>query len=44
MATILLISPQTLKNEYLFDENIEDKYVISNIQKMSRFYYQTIIG
>lgn len=44
MATILLISPQTLKNEYLFDENIEDKYVISNIQKCQDFIIKPLLG
>lgn len=41
---ILLISIKTLKEQYLFDDNIDDKYVLSNIQKCQRFIINGLLG
>lgn len=41
---IYLISIKTLKDEYLIDDNIEDKYILSNIQKGQRFIINGILG
>lgn len=44
MSKILLISPQTLKDEYPFDENIEDKYVVTHISKCQDFIIKPLLG
>ena len=45
MANIItLISINTLKNFYPFDDNIEDKYLLSNIKKAQDFYIKPILG
>lgn len=41
---ILLISLKTLKDFYTFDDNIEDKYLIPNIQKGQDFIIKPILG
>jgi len=42
MAKVLLISIDTLKKEYLVDDNLDDKYIISNIQKGMDFVVEPI--
>lgn len=37
MAKIYLITIEILKTEYLIDDNLDDKYLISNIQKAQDF-------
>lgn len=41
---ILLISIKTLKDKYLIDDNLEDKYLISNISKAQDFVVAPLIG
>lgn len=41
---ILLISLKTLKDKYFFDDNIEDKYILPNIQKGQDFIIKPILG
>lgn len=40
----LMISIKTLKDRYLIDNNLEDKYIISNIVKAQDFIIQPILG
>lgn len=44
MSKILLISPQTLKDEYTFDDNIEDKYIVTHIGKCQDFIIKPLLG
>lgn len=44
MATILLISLKTLKEEYGFDENIDDAYVLPLIKKGQDFLIKPSLG
>ena len=39
-----MISFETLKNEYLIDENLEDKFMQSNIKKCQDFIIREILG
>ncbi len=39
-----MISIKTLKDSYLIDDNLEDKYLISNIQKAQDFLIKPIMG
>lgn len=39
-----LISIKTLKTNYLFDQNFDDKFIISSIVKNQDFYIKPIIG
>ena len=41
---ILMISIATLKDEYLIDENLEDKFLLSNIKKCQDFIIREILG
>ena len=41
---VLLISIKTLKDKYLIDDNLEDKYLISNISKAQDFVVAPLIG
>jgi Glu-tRNA(Gln) amidotransferase subunit E-like FAD-binding protein len=41
---ILLISIQTLKNEYLIDDNLDDKYIQSHIKKCQDFIIKPLLG
>lgn len=41
---ILLISIKTLKERYLVDDNLEDKYIIPNIQKGQDFIIKPLLG
>lgn len=41
---ILLISIKTLKDSYLIDDNMSDKYLISNIVKGQDFVIKPLIG
>lgn len=41
---IYLLSIKTLKDEYIIDDNIEDKYIESNIMKGQRFIINAILG
>lgn len=41
---ILLISIKTLKEEYLVDENMDDKYLLSIIKKSQDFIIQPLLG
>lgn len=41
---ILLVSIKTLKDKYLIDDNLEDKYLISNISKAQDFVVAPLIG
>lgn len=41
---ILMISIKTLKDNYTVDDNLEDKYLISNIQKGMDFVIRPTIG
>lgn len=41
---VLLISIPTLKEEYLIDENLDDKFVISNIKKAQDFIVREVLG
>lgn len=43
MSVVLLISLDTLKKEYLIDDNLDDKYIISNIKKGQDFRLATLI-
>ena len=44
MAKILLVSLTTLKQEYLIDDNIDDKYLLSNIIKGQDFIVHPLLG
>lgn len=44
MSKILLISPQTLKDEYTFDDNIDDKYIVTHISKCQDFIIKPLLG
>ena len=41
---VLFISIKTLKDKYLIDDNLEDKYLISNISKAQDFVVAPLIG
>lgn len=41
---VLLISIKTLKDSYLIDDNLSDKYLISNIVKGQDFIIRPLIG
>lgn len=41
---ILLISIQTLKDEYLIDDNLDDKYIQSHIKKCQDFIIKPLLG
>lgn len=41
---ILLTSIKTLKERYLFDDNLEDAYIIPNIVKAQDFVIKPLIG
>lgn len=41
---VLLISIKTLKDFYLVDDNLEDKYLLSNIVKGQDFIIRPLIG
>lgn len=41
---ILLISIKTLKDNYLIDDNLEDRYLLSNIVKAQDFVVAPLIG
>lgn len=41
---ILMISIKTLKEEYFIDDNIEDKYLLSNIKKAQDFIIKPLLG
>lgn len=41
---VLLISLETLKREYLIDDNMEDKYILSNIKKCQDFIIEPLLG
>ena len=43
MSKVLLISIETLKKEYLVDDNLDDKYIISNIQKCQDFRLEPMV-
>ena len=44
MSKILMISIKTLKDNYTVDDNLDDKYLISNIQKGMDFVVKPTIG
>lgn len=41
---ILMISIKTLKEEYFIDNNIDDKYLLSNINKAQDFIIKPLLG
>jgi hypothetical protein len=41
---IYLISLTTLKNDYPFDDNLEDKYILPNIIKCQDFIIRPLVG
>lgn len=41
---VLLISIDTLKDEYLIDDNLDEKYLISNIKKCQDFIIREVLG
>lgn len=41
---VLLISLETLKREYVIDDNLEDKYILSNIKKCQDFIIEPLLG
>lgn len=41
---VLLISIKTLKDNYLIDDNLEDRYLLSNIVKAQDFVVAPLIG
>ena len=43
MSKVLLISIETLKKEYLIDDNLDDKYLLSNIQKGQDFRIKSLM-
>lgn len=44
MAKIYLISINTLKDNYIVDDNIDDKYILPNITKCQDFIIKPILG
>ena len=44
MTNILLISVKTLKEQYLLDENLDEKYIIANIRKGQDFMIRPLLG
>lgn len=44
MSKVLMISIKTLKDNYTLDDNIEDKYLLSNIQKGMDFIVRPLLG
>jgi len=41
---ILFVSVKTLKEQYIFDDNIEDRYLIPNIKKGMDFLIHPLLG
>lgn len=44
MATVNLISTKTLRDEYLVDDNLDEKYYISLIKKCQDFIIKPLLG
>lgn len=41
---VIMISINTLKKEYLIDDNLEDKFIIPNIKKCQDFVIRPVLG
>lgn len=44
MNDILLISIKTLKEDYLLDQSLDDKFILSNIRKCQDFIILPVLG